>query len=75
MHPLWTKRWQALVVGFAMESFGSALVVIGREHSILAGADRMVSGAITATAAQTSQYSTAFSAASVLRINTRERPP
>jgi hypothetical protein len=61
------------VAGFGMCSFGG-VIVIGREHGILARADRTMDRIISATAAQASKGAVMFPAAVVLRMGAMERP-
>jgi hypothetical protein len=50
------------------------VVVIGREHGILAGADRVMDRIISAAAAQTSKDAMRFSASPIVRVGAMERP-
>jgi hypothetical protein len=69
------KSGHAIMANFGAVSFLiPRIVVIGREHGVLAGADRMRNRIISAAAAQASKDAVAFPAGSIVRVRARKRP-
>lgn len=66
---------QAIMADFGAVFFLiDRIIVIGRKHGVLAGANRVRNWIISAAAAQASKNAVTFPAASIVGVGARKRP-